>query len=186
MDNKNLNKKLVYCMILGIILILLGVIIFIATDQNNKNMIDKQNTEIILSKYEVFKENSSLYNEKKGQFEDKVLGISLLTDIDLNYDEYVGYLNEFMSSMDKINEDAVELKELCINHTYKDETAIKDCASFVVTYETAYNILVNDIKEYNTLMTNYNETYPETAKALVEDKYSNYIDFNGDGKFEGK
>ncbi len=186
MENKKLNKRLVYCMILGIVLILLGVIIFIATDQNNKNMIDKQNTEIILTKYSVFEENAKLYNEKKGTFEDKVLGISVLTDIDLYHEEFVNYLNDYISSMDKIDEDAAELKDLCINHTYKDKQAISDCASFVLTYETAYNILVNEIKDYNTLMTNYNETYPNTSKSLYEEKYQTYLDFNGDGSYKGK
>lgn len=186
MDTKKTMKRLIYCMILGIILILLGVVIFIATDQNNKNMIDKQNTEIIIEKFKLFSEDASLYNEKKGQFEDKVLGVSLLTDIDDNYDLFVSYLNEYISSMEKIDNDSIELKDLCINHTYKAEEAIKDCASFVLTYETAYNLLVNNIKEYNTLITNYNETYPATAKAVVEDKYQNYIDFNGDGNYVGK
>lgn len=186
MDTKKANKRSFYCMILGIILILLGVVIFIATDQNNKNMIDKQNTEIILERYKVFTEDASNYNEMKDQFEDKVLGISVLTEIDDNYEAYVNYLEEYIGSMDKIDEDSKELKELCINHTYKDENAIKNCARFVLAYETAYNLLVNGLKEYNTLITNYNETYPDTAKNVVEDKYTNYIDFNGDGNYVGK
>ena len=186
METKKSNKVLLYCMILGIILILLGVVIFIATDQNNKNMIDKKNTEIILEKYKLFTDDANNYNEKKEQFEDKVLGISVLTELNENYDVYVNYLEEYISSMDKMDEDSKELKELCINHTYKDENAIKNCASFVLTYETAYNLLVNGLKEYNTIITNYNNTYPDDTKNLVEDRYSNYMDFNGDGNYVGK
>ena len=72
---------------------------------------------------------------------------------------------------------------------YNDASVNSQCSNYKNIYEQVINYFVGDIKLYNDNVLKYNEYQKSIQSSLLVNNYvtdKNYIDYNGDKKYEGK
>lgn len=175
-----------YIFIVGIILVLLGVAIFIISDQNEKNMRDKENSEKIVAGFNQFSAAATVFSDKREEVYDTMFQDVILEDYAAQKESYDTLFDEYSKSLQDMDEAGKDLKELCPNHTYKDDDIVSKCSSYMTAYETSVNYFVKDMNLYNDQIKLYNETATEPIELYQNTQYSDYIDFNGDGTYLGR
>lgn len=181
-----LRKYLKYFFLAGVILILSGVGVFIISDQNEKNMKDKENSEKIVASFGAFSESATVFSDKRLEVYDTIFQDVILEDYASNKDAYDELFNAYLKDLQNMDDAGKDLKELCVNHTYKDADVVSKCSSYMTAYETSVNYFVKDVNLYNDQIELYNKTALEPITLYQSELYSDYIDFNGDGVYLGK
>lgn len=172
--------------IVGVILVLLGVAIFIISDQNEKNMRDKENSEKIVAGFGNFSDAATVFSDKRVEVYDTMFQDVILEDYAALKESYDTLFNEYLKTLQDMDEAGKDLKELCPNHTYKDDDVVSKCSSYMTAYETSVNYFIKDMNLYNDQIELYNETAAEPIELYQNNQYSDYIDFNGDGTYLGR
>ena len=175
-----------YFFIVGVILVLLGVAIFIISDQNEKNMRDKENSEKIVAGFTNFSDAATVFSDKRVEVYDMMFQDVILEDYATLKESYDMLFNEYLKTLQDMDEAGKDLKELCPNHTYKDDDVVSKCSSYMTAYETSVNYFIKDMNLYNDQIELYNETAAEPIELYQNNQYSDYIDFNGDGTYLGR
>ena len=175
-----------YVFIVGVILVLLGVAIFIISDQNEKNMRDKENSEKIVAGFGNFSDAATVFSDKRVEVYDTMFQDVILEDYASLKESYDTLFNEYLKTLQDMDEAGKDLKELCPNHTYKDDDVVSKCSSYMTAYETSVNYFIKDMNLYNNQIKLYNETATEPIELYQNNQYSDYIDFNGDGTYLGR
>lgn len=175
-----------YVFIVGVILVLLGVAIFIISDQNEKNMRDKENSEKIVAGFGNFSDAATVFSDKRVEVYDTMFQDVILEDYASLKGSYDTLFNEYLKTLQDMDEAGKDLKELCPNHTYKDDDVVSKCSSYMTAYETSVNYFIKDMNLYNDQIELYNETATEPLELYQNNQYSDYIDFNGDGTYLGR
>lgn len=181
-----LRKYLKFVFLAGVVLILSGVGVFIISDQNEKNMKDKENSEKIVASFGAFSESATVFSNKRLEVYDTIFQDVILEDYASNKESYDDLFNTYMETLQNMDEAGKDLKELCPNHTYKDSDVVSKCSSYMTAYETSVNYFIKDVNLYNDQIELYNKTASEPIALYQSDIYSDYIDFNGDGAYLGK
>ena len=175
-----------YVFIVGVILVLLGVAIFIISDQNEKIMRDKENSEKIVAGFTNFSDAANTFSNKRLEVYDTMFQDVILEDYAALKESYDTLFNEYLKTLQDMDEAGKDLKELCPNHTYKDDDVVSKCSSYMTAYETSVNYFIKDMNLYNDQIELYNETAAEPIELYQNNQYSDYIDFNGDGTYLGR
>ena len=173
--------------IIGLTIILIttiGVTVFVVDLQKDTENTKKVMQEIndYYHKYETDIDNynltrdtltkklSSFYNEAfKSDYQNI---ISIIQD----YDEI---MNDTVKNVEIINAN-------CANHIFSDSKINTICKSYQESYEQMTNIFLNDIDDFNKLVESYNKDAEEKLEKYNSKYIKEYIDYNKDGKYEGK
>ena len=81
------------------------------------------------------------------------------------------------------------MNSLCEDVYYNDLSVNNQCGNYKNIYEQVNNYFVSDIKLYNDNVSKYNDYQKSIYSSLIINNYDtnkNYIDYNGDKKYEGK
>lgn len=177
---KNGKRLGIALVILTIIIIVIGVVLSII---NNNEEQQQENMEIIRDSYTNLSANVIDNIELRKELINK-----LSTFNNANYpnehEEYIELLNKYNDNVKQITENVEEMDARC-NQEYVDATINILCRSYGDLYEEVVNIYITTVKDYNNKITNYNLN-SETDYDLYPMIHEDYIDFNQDGKFQGK
>ncbi len=139
--------------------------------------------------FEEYSTNVSVYEQQRDLLYTQVLS-NLYYDTMYNEDSVVkNKLSNYESIVNEIEKKKDELDKLCEEVYYPDSKVNNMCSNYKSIYEQVINYFVTDINYYNKNIDNYNDYIKLLNSTSILSKYKTdkkYIDYNNDGKFDGK
>jgi len=165
---------------LTIIILIITIILFMV----NKNERDMQeNIRMIKSNYANISHNMTDNDEIKKDLLNQLSAFNNETYQE-EHSKYKTTLKKYDRNVEYVEALIKDMEKRC-KHNYDDITAKLLCQGYDTIYEETINSYIKVVNDYNSKLTKYNET-AETPYKLHTPIYSDYIDYNKDGKFEGK
>ena len=184
------HKKLALSlMTLSFVLIISGSVSVFVTGLKKDREESFNRIHEVNDQFEVFSTNTSVFEEYRDELYNVVLG-NVYYDTMFQEDKNIKEkLSNYEHLVDELTKNTKELNKLCDNMYYTDSSAVSKCKNYKSIYEQVVNYFVSDIKVYNTNVDSYNKYQEENKLEKPIEKYDtkkDYIDFNGDKKFDGK
>lgn len=139
--------------------------------------------------FEVFSANTSVFESFRDDLYNTVLNNiyydSMFTE-DVNIKNK---LSNYENLVDQLEKNTNELNKLCDDVYYPKSDINNKCRNYKSIYEQVVNYFVSDISVYNENVKKYNDYQASLGSLYKIDNYKtkkDYIDFNGDKKFDGK
>ena len=152
---------------------------------------DKENTlnlmRVVDDEFEVFSANTSVFEDFRESLYEEVLGSAVCGQFVENSTTINNKLSNYENLVDELDKSVIKLDKLCKDVYYPDSSTNSKCLNYKNIYEQANNYFVSDINTYNKNLNSCNELV--TDSNLIMKEYStnkNYIDYNGDKKYDGK
>ncbi len=181
------NKKImIVLVIIAAVFVLIGLsfIVYRYFDQNKKEKQEIENQ--IIEDYEIFRKKTESFNEVRDTYYHQVANNLFLESVEEEYESWDGIIHQYTDAIDEVENNSIQLKNLCIAHYYAEENIQNKCSSFVIAYETAINYYTKDLKAVNELIQSYKKENKEKEEIQEFSLKYDYIDLNSDGKFVGK
>lgn len=186
MKSKNIP---IYMIGMAILMIFSGCVSsFIINLKNDKEEVLRRMGSVSET-FEDFSTYVSLYEDERDSLYEKVLS-SFYYDTMFSQDTLVkNKLTNYENIVDDIEKEKNLLDGLCNDVYYPEYSANNKCGNYKTIYEQVVNYFVSDIKFYNKNVDNYNNYVKNNNGTNLIAKYKTnkkYIDYNKDGKFDGK
>lgn len=187
-----MKKKTIIIEIIIIILVILTIAVLgitkfinnIKEDSNNY----KETTTNVKSDYEQLDDNITNYNNKRTTLNTELSSYYQET-FDENYEDAIKSIKEYDDIITKIKTNIENIDKNCKNNNFNETEVNNICQTYKDTYEKIVNTYVNDIKKFNEIVNEYNMNNPEEEEDLerfLAPVEKDYVDYNGDGNYEGK
>lgn len=183
-------RKIAYSMMtISFVFIMAGsVYTFILGLKQDKNEVAYRFSEV-QNVFESFSTNTSLFESYREKIFDGILS-NTYYDAFYRQDSVIkNNLLNYEKIVDDIKKNVNELNSLCEDVYYNDLSVNNQCGNYKNIYEQVNNYFVSDIKLYNDNVSKYNDYQKSIYSSLIINNYDtnkNYIDYNGDKKYEGK
>lgn len=144
---------------------------------------------VVLEAYDKFSLDVDNFNDIRNQIYLDIFENTYYETLLNNDAKFKEMLSNYGKSVDSVDSSAKKLKKLCTNVYYPDSKINTKCSEYGSVYEQIVNAFVSDIDLYNENIVKYNEYQKENNGTLFLNSYVNkrkYLDFNKDGKYEGK
>lgn len=151
----------------------------------------------IVHKHNIMEENKKTIKDTFNNFSLKLLTNYTLRDETTNklanikqetykdeHEEYAELLTKYNNNMNELKTDVATFEDKCTYEYDSPEIGIY-CKNYQVLYEVAVNIYVNNLTNYNNVITTYNQTAEEDYE-LFTLVYQEQLDYNNNGIFENK
>ena len=184
--------------IISIIFIILGCgslrtgVVLRIIDQNIQNKALTSLKASIIEDYEVFKVKIESFSTERTSVYEGLNKITYLTELPANYESLVGEYTKYENSVKEIDESSKDLKVNCFKQEYNETEITNKVSAFTINYEQAINYYIQDVEKFNEKVRSYNDWVQNTQvtnvyKPLEEFKssYTEYVDVNGDGIYNG-
>ena len=142
----------------------------------------RRNSDVIKDVYSDLSGYITKYNDIRKKYNDMSASFVLDKYMD-SHDEYMKLFSEYNDIVSKIELSVSDISDGC-GGLYSDKEIYDICDSYGTVYEKLVNLYVIDTKEFNQNIAKYNE-YKNDNIAMVNMLYDDYIDYNGDGEYEG-
>ncbi len=139
--------------------------------------------------FEEFSTEVSLFEDYRDSLYEKYLANLTYDNMKKNDIVIKKELTAFEEMVDSINNKTKTLETLCDDVYYPDSSINNKCSNYKNIYEQVNNYYVLDIKTYNDNIKKYNEYQKSKKSNLSLKKFTtkkDYIDYNEDGRIEGK
>lgn len=153
-----MKKGSLITIIVVVLVIIFGIVfgIFKVVDSIKKDQAKtEKQIEEINTYYESLNENAFAFNETKEKF-DTLMNKMYYETVFQSQKEITKILNEYDTIITKIKEDGQQLENRCSIY-YKNSDTMQKCNSYKISYESAMQVFISDVKRYNTLVKNYNK-----------------------------
>ncbi len=183
-----MKKKTKIILIVSIIaMIFLIVGLFIGNMKKDKKK-TQQVMEIILKESKEFENNVLSFNERREEVYTEIFIETYYDTIKENHDKWSNLLEEYETTIDKIENASKNLKKYCNGMYYSKAEVNQKCNDFSALYEEINNTFVSDIESYNKTIEEYNEYAKENNVEAVSTYQTKkkYIDYNKDKSYSGK
>ncbi len=184
------GKKIAHLlMTLSFVMIIAGGVSSFVLGLKADRLETQKRIDIVNNEFEVLSTNTSIFESVRDELYNKVLS-NVYFDTMYKDDEKVKEkLSNYENLVDELEKTTVKLDNLCKNVYYPDMETNTKCDNYKSIYEQVNNYFIGDIEVYNKNVEKYNK-YQESKKSkLLIDEYStrrDYIDYNGDKKYDGK
>lgn len=177
------NKKILIisiCSMLSVIMIIVGLIFFSINKRENTIT---ENIAMIKSNFAIFSDKLRENNEITSSLLENVALFDKKT-YEQEHENTTALLEQYDKNIKNIDFLVKDTKKRC-EYKYEDITIQLFCKGYDAKYEETINGYIKNINNYNEKLTKYNETIdnPYELHKLV---YDEYIDYDKDGKYEGK
>lgn len=184
------SKKVAYIlMTFSFVLIVSGsVSSFLIGLKNDRNETYKRMDDVSNS-YEVFSTNVSVFENVRDELYNNILGNVYYDTMYTNDLAIKNKLSNYENLVDELEKNTNNLNKLCDDAYYPESKINNICLNYKSIYEQVINYFVSDIKTYNKNVVSYNNYQATLATGLCVIKYNTnkkYIDYNNDGKYDGK
>ena len=184
-----MKKKLaviILVLILIAIFVLYGVIVTKEVLNNYRE--DRRNTIDVMSKiddeYASFESKISTYNNNLKKVVTLINESNYYAEFNKNNKEMIELLDATTNQIKEMSS-YTTLKNSC-DKTYSNGKTNRACSSYAKTYEKSINIYVDVIKAYNNIVAKINESFPDSKFDEYKSEFTDYVDYNKDGKYLGK
>lgn len=189
------GKKII--IIILIVLVILSVLGLFVYNFYKGYKEDKIKTEELINNinihYNNFITDLNNINDKREIVYTNIFKETYYTDMQNNIENWNNLITEYSKSVEKLDNNSEYLKNNCLNIKFYHVDINPKCDLFIENYETIINYYISDIAIYNNNIDSYNtwasENQEESYKIIdkiVNNSYTEYIDFNNDGVFWGK
>ena len=180
--------KVLFC--LGFLLIILGIITnFTMSFSQDKEEVAKR-MKVVNSTYEIFKKEAQDFSTTRDNLYNNVFSELYFENLNLSIATCLKELQTYEAKLDKMSSSAETLKENCNGIYFPEAEVNTKCQNYATSYEEMVNYFINDVKQVNANIEEYNNYNLENQTGIAPiQKYNttkDYIDFDGDKKFAGK
>jgi len=183
------KKKIIICVVLGILLVFLGITFSVISILNEEKKDTQKKQDEIREKYRGFKEAADHFTEARKEYQTVISEDLYVESVEEEYEEWMEVFKNYQEVVDKVIENSKSLDKLCVGKKYPDQTVMANCQAYMINYETVMNYFVKDVEAFNEFMETYYTDYKGDKEKYptyeLQEKY-HYIDINDDGKFIGK
>lgn len=189
-----MKKKILIGILIIVVLAAIGGVTMVIINKNEENKKYEALKQEVIENYETFKKNVEAFLENRTAVYEQVNSVSYFTELSSKYDGIIDAYKKYEESLKVIEDSSTTLKEDCLNHTFKstDTDVNNKVEAFIINYEQAFNYFINDVKNINDEIDQYNDwvknvqvTTKYKTIAKYESAYTEYVDLNGDGVFKG-
>lgn len=189
-----MKKKILIGILIIVVLAAIGGVTMLIINKNEENKKYEALKQEVIENYDVFKKNVETFLENRTAVYEQINSVSYFTELSSKYNSIIDAYKKYEASLKVIEDTSTTLKEDCLNHTFKssDTDVNNKVEAFIINYEQAFNYFINDVKNINNEIDQYNEwvknvqvTTEYKAIAKYESAYTEYVDLNGDGVFKG-
>ena len=186
------KKKKPIGLILGLAfaaLVLVIIIYVVINYTSDKNRTQERMAEVE-ELYQTFRDDVESFNEARDVVYQNVFQEAYYQTLKDNDESFKTYFATYLEALEKLDQDASNLEDKCINVLYPNVSVNNKCEAFVVGYEEATNTYISDVNLYNQYIEEYNQWLVDTSstdtplKAVELDR--DYLDYDGDRTYRGK
>lgn len=144
---------------------------------------------IVNNEFETLSTNTTIFESVRDELYNKVLSEIYYDTMNKDDKKVKEKLSNFENLVDELEKTTFKLDGLCKNVYYPDMETNTKCSNYKSIYEQVNNYFVGDIAVYNKNIDKYNEYQKSKSSDLKLEHYKtrrDYIDYNADGKFDGK
>ena len=184
--------------LLGISLLISGGITIVTNNYSDKIKKEREEeTKIhnaINEEHNKFKKEAGTLSKTSVEVIDKISKVTEFYDsIESNYKLIGDTINEYEQLIKKFEEGYKALNGLCIGKTYYKYEVDNKCRAYEQNMEQITNNYIKNVEAINAKIEEYNKWAKEEEnkehkqlEKIVSKLYTEYVDINSDGKFEGK
>ena len=178
-----------YCLVIGLVLIMSGCFsaYLLGLKSDREKVLARMGD--VSSEYEKFNTNVSLYGDFREDLYESIFE-NLFFETMYSSDVLVKeQLSKYEAMVDDMTLSVNALNDLCKNVYYPKSEVNNMCNNYKTMYEQVVNYFVSDIKDYNSNVDKYNEYEKTNGLVFTIKNYEttkDFIDYNGDNKFDGK
>ena len=189
-----MKKKILIGILIIVVLAAIGGVTMVIINKNEKDKKYEALKQEIIENYDTFKKNVETFLENRTAVYEQINSVSYFTELSSKYNDIIDAYKKYEESLKVIDDTSATLKEDCLNHTFKntDTDVNNKVEAFIINYEQAFNYFINDVKNINDEIDQYNDwvknvqvTTKYKTIAKYESTYTEYVDLNGDGVFKG-
>ena len=137
--------------------------------------------------FEIFSTNTSVFEEYRDKLYENVLEGMVCDSIVSGDKDIKNKLSNYENLVDELEGNTLKLNKLCEDAYYPDSSTNKKCMNYKSIYEQVVNYFVTDINNYNNNIKKCNSLISdENSKIKNYKTKKKYIDYNNDGKYDGK
>lgn len=143
----------------------------------------------VKDEFEIFSTNTSVFESARDELYNEVLANVFYDTMYYNDPTVKNKLSNYENLVDELTKNTNNMSKLCDDMYYPDSDINNKCNNYKSIYEQVVNYFVGDIKLYNDNVLKYNDYQKSIQSTLFINNYvtnKNYIDYNGDKKYEGK
>ena len=149
------------------------------------------NYDMIKSAYSDLSKYVDKFNDIREKYNEMSTDFVLSRYMD-SHEEYMRLFSEYGDVINNIKSSVIDISNGCdkssggiYNKLYEKIYTLDNtvCDNYKVTYERLVNLYVTDVKEFNGILTKYNE-YKNDNIEMVKMLFDDYIDYNNDGTYE--
>ena len=185
----NYRKLSLVLMTISFVLIISGsVATFIFGLQEDRKETFKR-MEIVRDEFEIFSTNTSVFEAYRDELYGVVLSNVYYDTMYQDDDMVKNKLSNYEQLVDELSKNTRKLDKLCKNVYYPSGDANQKCVNYKSIYEQVNNYFLTDILLYNSNIKKYNKYQQDNNSSLKLKKYmtkKKFIDYNNDGKYDGK
>lgn len=189
-----MKKKILIGILIIVVLAAIGGVTMVIINKNEKDKKYEALKQEIIENYDTFKKNVETFLENRTAVYEQINSVSYFTELSSKYNDIIDAYKKYEESLKVIEDNSTTLKEDCLNHTFKstDTDVNNKVEAFIINYEQAFNYFINDVKNINDEIDQYNDwvknvqvTTKYKTIAKYESTYTEYVDLNDDGVFKG-
>lgn len=139
--------------------------------------------------FEIFSANTTAFENLRDELYTEVLSNLYYDNMFTNDGIIKTKLSNYERLVDELDKNAKTLNALCEDVYYPDGNVNNKCFNYKSIYEQVINFFLSDIEVYNNNVKKYNEYQAANNLTFAVKEYKTkkkYIDYNGDGVFDGK
>ena len=185
----NIRKIALGLMTLSFIMIISGGVSSFVLGLKKDHEETQKRIIIVNDEFEVLSTNTSVFEEVRDELYNKVLGNIYYDTMHKEDKNIKEKLSNYENLVDEMEKNVSKLDKLCDKVYYPDIETNTKCSNYKSIFEQVNNYFVGDIRLYNKNVKKYNEYQNSKNSNLLISKYiikRDYIDYNGDNKFDGK
>lgn len=183
-------KKLSYIlMTISAVMIMSGSVSSFLIGLKNDKAKTYKRMEDVTNYFETFSSNTTAFENERDNLYNNVLENIYYDTMYTSDKEIKNKLSNYENLVDEMAKNTNKLNSLCDDVYYPDSSINNKCNNYKNIYEQVVNYFVNDIKIYNDNVLKYNNYQATLGSGLKLAKYQTkkkYIDYNNDGKYDGK
>ena len=186
MNGKGIAKLL---MTLSFIMIISGGVSSFVLGLKADRLETQKRIDIVNNEFEVLSTNTTVFENLRDELYNKVLSNVYFETMYKDAAKVKEKLSNYENLVDELEKTTVKLDNLCKNVYYPDMETNTKCSNYKNIYEQVNNYFVSDIEVYNNNVEKYNKDQEIKKSKKLIDNYNthrDYIDYNGDKKYDGK
>lgn len=179
----------VFLFAVSIIMIISGTVSTFIVSLKQDQELTQARMIVVNDTFEEFNAGVSAFELERDSLYTEALG-NLYYDTLMNEDVNLkNKLNNYEGIVDEIITKVGEMDNLCKDVYYPDSEVNNKCKNYKIIYEQVANYFVDDLKLYNSTISEFNTQQTSLGSNVVLGEYKttkSYVDYNNDGVFEGK